>query len=104
MPKTLRNTTCEDIFDFETLKDAICNVCISLMDPLTSQKRRKKNDCEITWDAKWITNRHKNAVKGYSTDAMHMKDMPEVELCDETACPSVISTTTTTTTTTTEEN
>ena len=46
MPATLSNTACEDIFDFETQKDDIFNVCNILMDPLISQRRRKQKDCE----------------------------------------------------------
>ena len=102
MPETLRDTTCEDIFDFETQQDAICDVGTSLIDPLISHRRIKQKDCERTWDAKYITNMYKYVVKRYCASVRHMKDRPEA-MCDQSACPSVRITTTTTITTNEEK-
>ena len=97
MPKALRSTTCKDLFDFYSQKDAICNMCISTMDPLIKQRRKQTKCCERPWDEKWSSNRYDHIVKRYCTAVKYMQGVPDIDMCPGTVCPSIRNITTTTT-------
>lgn len=96
MPKALRSTTCKDLFDFCSQKDAICNACIGSMDPLIKQRRKNTRCCERPWDIKWSNNRYDHIVKRHCAAVKHMQGMPDVDISPEAACLSIRSIATTT--------
>ena len=93
MPKALRSTTCKDIFDFDSQKDAMCNIYMNAMDPLIKCRRKRSIECERPWDAKWSTNRYEHIVKRHCAAVNYMKDKPDVVMRHDSVYPSMRSST-----------
>ena len=94
MPKALRSTTCKDLFDWDTQKDAMCTACKNAMDPLLISRRARSSVCEKPWDSKWSVNRYEHIRLRYHAATKHMKDKPDADISVESACPSALCKTT----------
>ena len=93
MPIALRNTTCKDLFDFDSQKDAICNAYSAAMDPLLSTRRKRIMLCDKIWDSKWSNNRYEHIRLRYHAATKHMKENHVEELSIDSVHPSVRSST-----------
>ena len=89
MPKLTRCSTCVDLFDYETQRDACCDACLKVMDPLHNNRRRYKRVCDKPWDDKWRDHRYISRVKRHIKAKQYLDDMPTSHLVEESACPAI---------------
>ena len=96
MPKALQSTTCKDLFDFYSQKDAICNICIGSMDPLIKQRRKNTRYYERSWNIKWSNNHYNYIMKRYCATVKYMQSTLNIDISPEAVYPSIRSIITTT--------
>ena len=89
MPRALRKSTCKYLFDFATQRDACCDICITVMDPLTSQRRKKIRECDQPWSDKWCNHRLTRHAQRYQAAKKCLSEKPDVEVTPHAACPMV---------------
>ena len=89
MPRALRKSTCKDLFDFTTQRDACCDVCVTVMDPLMSQRRKKSRDCDQPWSDKWCNHRLTRHVQRHQAAKKHLSENPDIEVTPQVACSMV---------------
>ena len=93
MSIALRNTTCKDLFDFDSQKDAMFNTCLAIMDPLLSTRRKRITLCDKPWDSKWINDRYEHIRLRHHATTKHVKENHVTELTNDNVHPSVKSNT-----------
>ena len=89
MPKLTRCSTCVDLFEHETQRDACCDACLKGMGPLRNNRRRCKRACDKPWDDKWRDHRCISRAKRYVKAKQCLDDMSTSHLVEKSACPDI---------------